>query len=78
MTGAIQDGKAYGYPLWFYGYCNYLNTKQFKEVGLDPDKDWPKTWEQFGEVAKRLTITRGRQVHAPGLQVRHARRRSGR
>ena len=73
VKGATQDGKVYGYPLWFYGFCNYLNTKQFKEVGLDPDKDWPKDWKQFGEVAKRLTIKRRQQVHAPGLQVRHAR-----
>jgi len=28
--GARQDGQAYGYPLWFYGFCNYLNTKQFR------------------------------------------------
>ena len=22
VAGAVQDGKAYGYPLWFYGYAN--------------------------------------------------------
>ena len=27
VAGAIKDGQAYGYPLWFYGFCNYLNTK---------------------------------------------------
>ena len=64
VKGATQDGKVYGYPLWFYGFCNYLNTKQFKEVGLDPEKDWPKTWEQFGEVAKRLTIKDGNNSRA--------------
>src|SRR6267142_1409063 len=31
VAGAIKDGQAYGYPLWFYGFCNYLNTKQFKQ-----------------------------------------------
>src|SRR5665647_1196181 len=30
LAGAVRDGKAYGFPLWFYGYNNYLNTKQFK------------------------------------------------
>src|SRR5215470_3893248 len=34
VDGATKDGKVYGYPMWFYGYCNYLNTRQFKEVGL--------------------------------------------
>src|SRR3712207_3650180 len=31
VAGATQGGKAYGYPMWFYGFCNYLNRKQFKE-----------------------------------------------
>jgi multiple sugar transport system substrate-binding protein len=68
VKGAIADGKVYGYPLWFYGFCNYLNTKQFKEVGLDPEKDQPKTWEQFGEVAKRLTIKNGNKFTRQGFK----------
>ena len=54
--------------LWFYGYSNYLNTKQFKEVGLDPEKDWPQTWEQLGEVAKRLTIKDGDKFTRQGFK----------
>ena len=68
MKGATQDGKVYGYPLWFYGFCNYINTKQFKEVGLDPDKDWPQDWKQFGEVAKRLTIRDGNKFTRQGFK----------
>ena len=68
VKGATQDGKVYGYPLWFYGFCNYLNTKQFKEVGLDPDKDWPKDWNQFGEVAKKLTIRDGNKFTRQGFK----------
>ena len=68
VEGAIKDGKVYGYPLWFYGYCNYLNTKQFKEVGLDPEKDAPQTWEQLGEVAKRLTIKDGDKFVRQGFK----------
>ncbi len=68
VAGAVKDGKAYGFPLWFYGYCNYLNTKHFKEVGLDPEKDAPKTWEQLGEVAKRLTIKQGDKFTRQGFK----------
>jgi len=68
INGATKDGRIYGYPLWFYGYCNYLNTKQFKEVGLDAEKDWPKTWEQLGEVAKRLTIKQGNKFTRQGFK----------
>lgn len=68
VAGAVEKGKVYGYPLWFYGYANYLNTKQFKEVGLDAEKDWPKTWEQLGEVAKRLTIKEGNKFVRQGFK----------
>lgn len=68
VSGAVKDGKAYGFPLWFYGYCNYLNTKHFKEVGLDPVKDAPATWEQLGEVAKRLTIKKGDKFTRQGFK----------
>jgi ABC-type glycerol-3-phosphate transport system substrate-binding protein len=68
VAGAIQDGKVYGYPIWFYGFCNYLNTKQFKEVGLDPERDQPQTYAQLGEVAKRLTIKQGNKFTRQGFK----------
>jgi len=68
VDGATKGGKVYGYPLWYYGYCNYLNTKQFKEVGLNPDKDFPKNWEQLGEVAKKLTIKNGDRFVRQGFK----------
>jgi multiple sugar transport system substrate-binding protein len=68
VAGSIHDGKAYGYPLWFYGLQNYVNTKQFKEVGLDPVRDEPRTWEQLGEVARRLTIKKGDKYERQGFK----------
>jgi multiple sugar transport system substrate-binding protein len=68
VDGAVKDGQVYGYPLWFYGYCNYLNTKQFKEVGLDADKDYPQNWDQLGEVAKALTVKDGDRFVRQGFK----------
>ena len=68
VAGSVQDGKAYGYPLWFYGFMNYLNTKQFKEVGLDPVRDEPQTWEQLGEVARRLAVKQGDKFARQGFK----------
>jgi ABC-type glycerol-3-phosphate transport system substrate-binding protein len=33
----------------------YINEDHFREAGLDPDKDYPKTLEEFRNVAKKLT-----------------------
>jgi multiple sugar transport system substrate-binding protein len=68
VAGSIHEGKAYGYPLWFYGLQNYVNTKQFREVGLDPVKDEPRTWDELGEVAKRLTIRKGDKFDRQGFK----------
>jgi multiple sugar transport system substrate-binding protein len=68
VKGAVHDGKVYGYPIWYYGFCNYLNTKHFKEVGLDPEKDWPKSWDELGEVAKRLTVKDGGKFTRQGFK----------
>ncbi len=68
VAGATQGGKVYGYPLWFYGFCNYINTNHFKEAGLDPVKNAPKTWDEFGDVAKRLTRKEGDRFTRQGFK----------
>jgi multiple sugar transport system substrate-binding protein len=68
LAGATKDGKVYGFPTWFYGFLNYLNTKHFASVGLDPEKDAPLSWEKFGEVAKQLTIKEGNRFVRQGFK----------
>jgi ABC-type glycerol-3-phosphate transport system substrate-binding protein len=68
VAGSIHEGKAYGYPIWFYGFCNYLNTRQFKEVGLDPVRDQPQTYAQLGEVGRKLTIKEGTKFIRQGFK----------
>jgi len=68
IEGAVKNDKLYGYPIWFYGYLNYLNTNHFKEVKLDPVKDQPKTWEELGEVSKKLAIKEGNKFVRQGFK----------
>jgi multiple sugar transport system substrate-binding protein len=50
-------GKAYSWPLWVPPVGMYLNLDIFKERNVDPPKSgW--TYDQFVEVAKKLTFTR--------------------
>ncbi|MBP1717222.1 MAG: hypothetical protein H6Q43_660 [Deltaproteobacteria bacterium] len=68
IDGAVKDGKVYGYPVYVYGFLNYLNTKQFKEANLDPEKAQPKTWEELGEIAKKLAIKKGNKFERQGFK----------
>jgi multiple sugar transport system substrate-binding protein len=44
----------------------YYNKKLWEEAGLT-DKDIPKTWEQFREIAKKLTKTDGDKIVQAGF-----------
>ncbi len=51
------DGKLYAWPLWVPPVAMYINVDIFKEKGVEIPKDnW--TYDQFVEVAKKLTFTR--------------------
>ena len=47
------QGKTYFIPIGWNNIMINYNRKLFKEAGVDYPKDW--TWEQFREVAKKLT-----------------------
>jgi multiple sugar transport system substrate-binding protein len=51
------DGKAYAWPLWVPPVGMYLNLDIFKEKNVPvPTGDW--TYDQFVEIAQKLTFTR--------------------
>lgn len=64
----MRDGQVYGLPLFLYGFANYLNDNHFREAGLDPAADWPKTWTELGEVARDLSIKDGDRFTRQGFK----------
>ena len=55
-TQGLVNGKYYGFQLeGDVVMFMYINGDHFREIGLDPDRDYPKTWEEFRALAKRLT-----------------------
>jgi multiple sugar transport system substrate-binding protein len=71
FNGALYEGKIYGLPLEITNWCIYLNNKYYKEVGLDPAKDYPTTWEQMVDVAEKLTIREGEVIKRRGFDFRY-------
>ena len=56
LAGAMFGGKLYGLPTEVSNYACYTNDSLWKAAGLNPQTDFPKTWEQLVSVAQRLTI----------------------
>ena len=67
----IMDGKIYGLPLELTNWALYLNKKIFRDAGLDPDKDYPKTWEDVMAVSEKLVIRDGQIIKRRGFDFRY-------
>ncbi|MFO7964705.1 MAG: hypothetical protein R6U50_12350, partial [Desulfobacterales bacterium] len=44
------------------------NKKYFRDVGLDPEEDYPKTWEEMMEVSEKR-ITCRKNSREPGFTL---------
>lgn len=62
----IIDGKVYYTDSMINTGNIYYNKKLWQEAGLT-DNDIPKTWEQFREVAKKLTKKDGNKITQAGF-----------
>jgi multiple sugar transport system substrate-binding protein len=55
FDGIRFGGKLYGLPIEVSNWVCYANNAIWKEAGLDPEKDFPKTWEALPAVMEKLT-----------------------
>ena len=55
FDGIRFQGKLYGVPTEVSNWACFTNNAIWRQAGLDPDKDFPKTWEAFPAVAEKLT-----------------------
>lgn len=71
LDPVTMDGNVYGLPLELTNWCIFLNKKVFRSAGLDPDKDFPKTWEQMAEVSAKLVLRDGDILTRRGFDFRY-------
>lgn len=64
-------GKIYGLPLELTNWCIYVNKKIFRDAGLDPDKDYPKTWEDMMAVSEKIVRRNGDIITRRGFDFRY-------
>jgi multiple sugar transport system substrate-binding protein len=71
FNGALFEGNIYGLPQQISNYGIYINNKYYRQVGLNPATDYPKTWEQMVTVAEKLTIREGAVITRRGFDFRY-------
>lgn len=71
LSPVIVDGKVYGLPLELTNWCIYLNKKIFKDAGLNPETDYPKTWEEVMSVSEKIVTHEGQIIKRRGFDFRY-------
>ena len=71
IDAVVYDGDVYGLPLETTNWSIFLNKKVFRDAGLDPETDYPKTWEEMVEVSKKIVIRDGDIITRRGFDFRY-------
>jgi multiple sugar transport system substrate-binding protein len=64
-------GKIYGLPLEMVNFGMFLNKKIFRDAGLNPDTDYPKTWEEVMAVSEKIVRRNGDIITRRGFDFRY-------
>ena len=72
IDAVVYDGDVYGLPLELTNWSIFLNKKVFRDAGLDPEKDYPKTWEDMVEISKKIVIREGDIITRRGFDFRYS------
>ena len=67
-----EGGKLYAVPDQMNAHSLYMNNRMFREAGLDPAKDFPKTWDDVARLNKLLTKREGDRIVQKGWEMRYA------
>lgn len=65
------DSAIYGMPLEYTNWCLYLNKQRFKEVGLDAEKEYPRTWEDVVRLSEMMVVRDGSVLKRRGFDFRY-------
>ncbi len=71
LSAMQHEGKLYGLPDFVASHSLHINNRLFREAGLDPVKDAPKTWDDVARLNKLLTKRKGDQVVQKGFEFRY-------
>ncbi len=68
LDGSTFNGRIYQMPMEFNTFCLFVNTDLYKQAGLDPDKDYPKTWDELASVGQKIAKWSGSNATVEGFK----------
>ncbi len=71
LEPCTYSGQIYGLPLEMTNWAIFLNRRIFREAGLDPDRDYPRSWEDMVEISKQLVLREGGILVRRGFDFRY-------
>jgi len=71
LSAVTRDGDVYGLPLELTNMCLFVNRKMMIEAGLDPDKDYPRTWEDVMALSEKIVRRDGQIITRRGFDFRY-------
>lgn len=71
LDPVMYEGGIYGIPFEVTNWAIFMNDKVFRDAGLDPDTDYPKTFEELVEVSEKIAIRDGEVLLRRGFDFRY-------
>jgi len=69
VQGYTFGGKVYGVPHEVSNFAFWINSAQFKAAGLDPARDFPKTWDDVARLGQKLTVRKNGKTIREGISL---------
>jgi multiple sugar transport system substrate-binding protein len=69
LGGYTFNGSVYGVPHEVSNFAYWVNTDMFKAAGLDPVKDFPKTWADVSRLGAKLTVLKNGKIVREGISL---------
>lgn len=72
LDGFTWNNTLYALPTEVSNYALYINKLHFIEAGLNPAKDYPRTWDDIVALSKKLLIVKNGKVLRRGFEFEYA------
>lgn len=72
IDAVVYDGEVYGLPLELTNWSIFINKNVFRAAGLDPETDYPRTWEDMVEISSKIVLRDGDIITRRGYDFRYS------